>query len=201
MENRIFNEVNDELVSIVKRGEVIAFPTETVYGLGVIPSLENKNKLIQIKHRPENKPFTLMCSNAEQIKKLGIVDEIAQKIISHFMPGEITILIKAKPSTPGFLHNDTGVLGFRIPNKKEILDLINRVDSPLLVPSANRSGEPPLTSFESVFNEFKGDVYAFLKGNCDSTLPSTIIDLTEKDVKIIREGKIKKEEIYEFVRS
>ena len=185
----------DKAAQYLKDGGIIAFPTETVFGLGVV--YDNRaayERLISVKRRPPEKPFTLMLSNPKDISKYAYIDKKSGLLIEKFMPGQFTIILKAKDNLPSFVVSKEGNVGIRIPDDKLIRDLIDKVGKPLLVPSANRSGEPPLTNDVDVYNEFKDDVDAVIEGKSISNTPSTIVMVTDK-IEIIREGLIKKEDI------
>ena len=180
--------------------EVIAFPTETVMGLGVIyDDKKAYEKLNQIKRRPEDKPYTLMLGNVNDIYKYAYVTARDEIIINSFMPGPITILLNSK-NVPGFVTHNTGVIGIRVPAHDEVREMINFVNKPLLVPSANRSGEKPLSTYKQVIEVFGDELGYVVKMDSFNEKPSTIIDLTGKDIKIIREGSITLDEIMGSVK-
>lgn len=176
--------------------KVIAFPTETVMGLGVyFDDFKAYELLNSIKRRPEDKPYTLMLGDTNSIKNYAYVDDRAKKIIDSFMPGEITILLRSKESVPHYVTHGTGIIGVRVPNKSDLLELLNFVKKPLLVPSANRSGEKPAMSSDEVREIFKDEVFIAIEGKAIGGVPSTLVDLTDKEVKIYREGNIKLKDI------
>ena len=181
--------------SILKDGGVIAFPTETVFGLGVI--FDNKtsyDRLISVKRRPPEKPFTLMCAYVDDIEKYAYVNEKAKKLIKAFMPGQFTIILKAKEGLPSWVVSKEGMVGIRVPDFKLINELISKVGKPLLVPSANKSGEPPLTKDSDVIKVFDKEIDAIIKGESTSNVPSSIV-MVDDDIHIIRLGLISEEEI------
>lgn len=181
--------------NILKDGGVIAFPTETVFGLGVI--YDNKasyDRLISIKRRPPEKPFTLMCAHVDDIEKYAYVNDKAKKLIKAFMPGQFTIILKAKEGLPSWVVSKEGMVGIRVPDFKLINELISKVGKPLLVPSANKSGEPPLTQDSDVIKVFKNEIDAIIKGESTSNVPSSIV-MVDDDIHIIRLGLISEEEI------
>lgn len=189
------NEIN-EATKILKDGGLIAFPTETVFGFGVI--YDNKvsyDRLISVKRRPPEKPFTLMLSDVEQIKQYACVDVRAKKLIDKYMPGQFTIILKAKDNLPKYCVSKEGNVGIRISSDNLVRELIRKVGKPLLVPSANKSGEPPLTKSDDVISIFDEEIDAIIIGESTSNVPSTIV-LIDDEVKVIREGLIKKEDIY-----
>lgn len=180
---------------ILKSGGLIAFPTETVFGLGVIyDNKDSYDRLIKVKRRPPEKPFTLMLSNTKDIEKYAYINDKAKKLITKFMPGQFTIILKAKENLPSYVISKEGNVGIRISSMKLIQDLIDLVGFPLLVPSANKSGEPTLTKYEDVKNIFNNEIDAIINGECESNTPSTIV-MVDDDVKIIRLGIIKEEDI------
>lgn len=170
---------------------VISFPTETVMGLGVIyDDFEAYNKLNKVKNRPEDKPYTMMLGDPKSIAKYAYVDERAEKIINAFMPGSITILLNAKDNVPGYVTHNTNIIGLRVPCLDDICDMINKIGKPLLVPSANKSGEKPALNSDEVKNIFKDELDYIVEGKCVGGVPSTLLDLTKNEVRIIREGPI-----------
>ena len=188
------NQLN-EAASILKDGGLIAFPTETVFGFGVIyDNKDSYNRLIKVKRRPPEKPFTLMLSDLDQINDFAFVDERAKKLIIKFMPGQFTIILKAKDTLPDYCVSKEGNVGIRIPDSNLIRELIRKVSKPLLVPSANKSGEKPLTNSNDVVSIFADEIDAVISGKSISNIPSTIVMVGE-DVKIIREGQIKNEDV------
>ena len=181
--------------------KVIAFPTETVMGLGVYYDDYNAyNLLNKIKERPEDKPYTLMLGDINKIKDYAYIDNRASKVISNFMPGEITILLPAKSNVPSYVTHNTGVIGIRVPNLDDLRDFLNYIDRPLLVPSANKSGKKPAMSDKEVKNIFNNEVSYIFEGKAIGGVPSTIVDLTNKEVKIYREGNIKSQDILDVIK-
>lgn len=176
--------------------QVIAFPTETVFGLGVFYDDEKAyNLLNEVKRRREDKPYTMMLSKAEDIFKYADIDPHYMNLIKKYMPGPLTILVKAKPRVPGYVTHNTGVVGIRIPENKEALDLLNYLGKPLLVPSANRADEKPALNDEEVKTIFKDEIKVVVPGSTCKGQPSTIIDITSNEIKLIRKGPISLEEL------
>ena len=176
--------------------KVIAFPTETVMGLGVYYNDYNAYKLLnKIKGRPEDKPYTLMLGSVDEIDKYAYLSDRDNKIIKAFMPGAITVLLKSKSNVPGYVTHNTGVIGIRVPDFKLIQDLISFCEKPLLVPSANKSGKKPALTSTEVKEIFKDELGYILEGNALGGVPSTIVDLTGEQVKIVREGPISLKDI------
>jgi L-threonylcarbamoyladenylate synthase len=122
------------------------------------------------------------------------VNEKAKKLIKAFMPGQFTIILKAKEGLPSWVVSKEGMVGIRVPDFKLINELISKVGKPLLVPSANKSGEPPLTKDSDVIKVFDKEIDAIIKGESTSNVPSSIV-MVDDDIHIIRLGLISEEEI------
>lgn len=182
------------------QGGVVAFPTETVFGLAVVyDNIEAYNRLNKIKGRPENKPYSMMLKSVEEIEKYAYVSKRDKRIIDTFLPGPLTVLLKAKENVPYHVTHGTGVVGIRVPDFKVVNELLNLVDKPLLVPSANPSNETPATNYEQVVIYFNDTLDYIVSNECKNELPSTIVDLTHEEIKIIREGNIKKEDVLQVL--
>ena len=180
--------------------QVIAFPTETVFGLGVFYDDQKAYDLLnKIKNRREDKPYTMMLSDVNQISSYAFIDNKYLPIINKYMPGSLTILLKAKANIPNYVTHGTGVIGIRIPSNKEALDLLSFVEKPLLVPSANKADQKPALSEEEVKTIFKDEIMIIVPGNISSGEPSTIIDLTGDEIKLIRKGPIPFEELSQLI--
>lgn len=189
----------DEAAKILAAGGLIAFPTETVFGFGVIyDNKESYDRLIKVKRRPPEKPFTLMLSDVEQINKYAEVNETAKLLIKNYMPGQFTIILKAKEGLPEYVISKEGNVGIRISNDENVRDLIRKTGKPLLVPSANKSGEPPLAKDKDVISIFENEIDAIIMGESNSKVPSTIV-LIDSSVHVLREGVISKEEINKLI--
>ena len=171
--------------------QVVAFPTETVMGLGVIYNdYDAYLRLNEIKNRPEDKPYTLMVKDVDEIDKYAFTNEKIKRVIDEFMPGPLTILLKSKDNIPGYVTHNTGIIGIRIPTNIEALSLLKEINIPLLVPSANKSGEKPALNSEQVKDIFLNEVAVIIDGVAKGEQPSTIIDLSSHDIKLIRNGPI-----------
>lgn len=185
---------------ILQNGGLIAFPTETVYGLGVIFDNEQSyERLINVKRRPPEKPFTLMCGSLDDIKKYAYVNELAQKLIDAFMPGQFTIILKAKENLPRWVVSKEGNVGIRISDDKFVQNLIIETGKPLLVPSANRSGESPCHTSNEVKDSLGNDLDAIIIGESVSNIPSTIV-FVDDSVHIIRLGEISESDIKNVIK-
>ena len=189
-------QVLEQALKALNDHQVIAFPTETVFGLGVFYDDKEAYELLnKIKRRKEDKPYTMMLSKVEDIFKYAEVDDKYLNLINKFMPGSLTILVRSKNNVPGYVTHNTGVIGIRIPSNKEALELLKYVKKPLLVPSANKADQKPALSSDKVKTIFKDEIRVIVSGEISSGLPSTIIDLTGEEIKLIRKGPISLEEL------
>lgn len=183
----------DKVVEILNKDGVIAFPTETVFGLGIKSDKEsNYIKLVKVKNRAPNKPFTLMISKISQIDEFLELSNKALKIINKYLPGPLTLVLKVKnhAKVPYFIDLGSGFVGIRMPNDKFILDLIDKINCPLLVPSANKSNELPAKNIQEIEEIFDGELDCVINGRCGSGVPSTVAKIDGDNIKILREGDI-----------
>ena len=193
---KLIEEASKAKEALLNHG-VIAFPTETVMGLGVLYNdKEAYDKLNKVKERPEDKPYTMMLHSAEEIYKYALVNGRIKNIIDAFMPGSLTILIKVKDeAVPSYVHHSTGVIGIRIPTNIEAQEVLIQTGVPLLVPSANKSGQKPALTSNEVKEIFGDEIDFVVSGQAISSVPSTIVDLTGETPKVVRVGQISEEEI------
>ena len=191
----------DEAAELLRQGKVIAFPTETVYGLGVVyDSKEAYDELVKVKRRPPTKPFTLMLADREDVEKFAALNKVSKAIVNNLMPGQITMITKAQPGLPSWCVSDIGNIGVRIADYDLIRDLIRKTGKPLLVPSANKSGEQPGRTAKEVVDAFGDEIAAIIDGRTVSNLPSTIVLVEETHTEIFREGAIKIEDIKKAIQ-
>ena len=189
----------NEVIDLLNHDEVVAFPTETVFGLGVkFSHLEALEKIYEIKHRSHSKAISLMIYDPKDIEKYAYVNENAQKLIDHFMPGMITLVLKKKSILSDDFTAGYDTIGIRIPDDPFVLKLLKEV-GPMLVTSANISGQETLLNDQEVYKQFKGKIKMIVKGKCKNTLASTVIKVDEY-VTILRQGCISEEKIREVLK-
>lgn len=187
------NEINIAK-DIVNNNGVIAFPTETVFGLGVrYDSFLACNKLLELKHRPKEKALTMMLYDVNDIEKYAYVDEKINRVIEAFMPGPITLVLKKKSFENDSVFEDT--IGIRVPDDNFSLNLLSHVEIPLLVTSANLSGNPSLYNYHEVINELGPELDACFKEDAKGLDASTVVGLYDNEIKLFRHGPITLEEI------
>ena len=190
----------DEAAKLLQEGKVIAFPTETVYGLGVVYDDQNAyDKLCTVKRRPPEKPFTLMLADVKDVGKYADLNDVAKALVKAFMPGQFTIITKAKEGLPAWCVSESGNVGIRIADFDLIRDLIRKTGKPLLVPSANKSGEKPATTTYEVLDAFGEELAAVVEGESISNIPSTIVFVGDRYSDVFREGAVTIEEIKKVI--
>ena len=191
-----------EVVSKLQSGEVIGLPTETVYGLaGRCDRKNTVDNIFKIKNRPKKNPLIIHYSNSYDALKDIIADSRAIELAEKFWPGPLSIVakIKSKFITSAALA-DLKTVAVRVPSNKIFLDILNKLNIPLAAPSANRYGKISPTSAKDVYEELNNKISIILDGGPSIIgLESTVIDLTEKDTKIIRYGGLNKQEINEII--
>jgi L-threonylcarbamoyladenylate synthase len=186
---------------LLKTGEVIAFPTETVYGLGgIISSKETIDKIYSVKGRPADNPLIVHCSNYNQVFSMSFaVFPILETIVRNFMPGPLTIVTKKSPTVANYITSGLETIALRIPSKKVAIDLINEVGEPIAAPSANLSGKPSPTQVLHVMEDFNGKIPMILDdGDCEIGIESTVILVEEKQITLLRPGIIEVSAIEEI---
>ncbi|MFH0764755.1 MAG: L-threonylcarbamoyladenylate synthase [Candidatus Omnitrophota bacterium] len=176
---------------VIKKGGLVAFPTETVYGLGANAEDDLAvARLYKVKKRPRTKPFAAQISDISAIKGVWGCEltEEASALAGKFWPGALTIILKSGKGEK---------IGFRMPKHKIALSLIREAGVPVYVPSANLSGTRPPVTAEDVLKELDGKIDIVIDGGpADVGVESTVVDLTVRPAKILREGAIKKDEIF-----
>ena len=189
---RYHKEDIQAVVKQLKQKKVFAFPTDTVYGLGVIYDEEALAALKYSKGRPENKPIPTMVGSLAQMEEIAVLNEEAKKLAAAFMPGAFTMILKKKDSVADFVTNGMETIGIRMPQDDFVLELLRQVDSPMLVTSANLSGEATGLVDVQVLSQLDGRIDGIVLGEAGGKVASTIVDMTSGKLKILREGPISK---------
>ena len=181
--------------SLLKHGKLVAFPTETVYGVGCrYDSIKAYKALNKLKGHRDHKPYTLMIADIHDIKKFAKVNKKVEAFIKKVLPGSVTLILKVKPNLSSYLSKD-GYIGIRVPKFKLANNLI-KLSGPLLVPSLNRSNQKPLNDLNEIKKEFNHELDALIKMKIKKDKPSTVILISDK-IKVIREGKIPSKKLIE----
>lgn len=193
------NQMN-EICDVIQKGGIVAFPTETVYGVGIhFDDEEALERLMEAKNRDYSKAITLMVADKADISQYAYISPQAQKMIDQFMPGMITLIFKKKESVRDTMTNGKSTIGIRIPDSEFVLSLLKKV-GPMLVTSANLSQHSNTTSTQEVLNQLDGRIDLVVDGKTSDNIASTVVDVSQDEIKILRAGKITKEQIEEAIK-
>lgn len=191
----------EKLVQILKNDGVISVPTDTVFGICArINSQIAHDKLIDVKKRPINKAFPIMCADEKQIKSIAVVTEREERLIKAFMPGPITLVLKKNKELPNYVTNGKDTIAVRMATSKPIKELILKLGSPIFMTSANQSGKKECMNLDEIEKSCPL-LDGMLDGNVIFSRGSTIVDCTLDEIKVIREGPISIEQIREKINS
>lgn len=191
-----------EAVALLRQNQVVAFPTETVYGLGALGlSTEAVATLYQTKGRPRNKAFSLQIPHVSMLPELVTkVPEMASKLLQAFAPGPLTVILPKKDHIPDIVTGGKNTVGIRIPQQPVALALLQLLGEPLAVPSANISGHRSPCSAQEVWEDLQGRIPLIVDGGpCAVGQESTIVDCTGNQPVIVRQGAISLEAIQQVL--
>jgi tRNA threonylcarbamoyl adenosine modification protein (Sua5/YciO/YrdC/YwlC family) len=175
-------------VELIQRGAVIAYPTDTVYGLGC--DLTNKqaiDALYQIKGMSRDKSLAFLCPDLGDIARYAIVENQAYRVLRHFLPGPYCFILPATKEVPKMLQTRQKTVGIRIPNHPVTMALVRELGRPLINTTAAPPGEEPMVDPWEINERFAG-LELILDGGAGGTVPTTVVDLSEGYAKIIRQG-------------
>lgn len=208
LQENVYNLVdNDEIyeraVDILLSGGIVAFPTETVYGLGAIVTNEQAvQKIFEAKGRPSDNPLIVHIGNKSQVAELATdIPEITELLINAFWPGPLTLVMERKPGViEDIVTAGLSTIGLRMPNHPVALKLLRKLNQPLAAPSANRSGKPSPTDADHVYHDLLGRIPLILDGGETGVgVESTILDITVTPPVILRPGGVTKEQLEELI--
>lgn len=190
----------EEAAEIIRDGGTVAFPTETVYGLGANALDEEAvEKIFIAKGRPQDNPLIVHVSSKDIYSLVKEVPPIAQELIDKFWPGPLTIILEKKDIIPNVTSANLNTIGIRMPNSEIALKLIELSERPIAAPSANISGRPSPTEVERCVDDLNGRVDYIIGGeSSDIGVESTIIDCTVNPPVILRPGGITLEMLREI---
>lgn len=188
--------------NLIKNGELVIFPTETVYGIGANALDSNAvNKIFIAKGRPSDNPLIVHIANKSTINEIAKdITEVEQKLIDSFMPGPFTIILKRKDCIPSNVSAGLDTVAIRMPDNIIAKAIITYAGVPIAAPSANISGRPSGTRIEDIRKELEGKVSAIIDGGeTNIGLESTVVKVVNEVPVILRPGKITPEEIKKVV--
>ena len=183
--------------AIISSGGVIAFRTDTFYGLGADPlNAHAVRKVKELKGREENKPILLLISDADQINRFIEEPGSYRKIAGHHWPAALTLVGRGLSEIPSELTAGTNTIGLRLPDDEEVRALVRVCGGALTATSANPAGSPPAQTAAEVENYFPTGIDLIIDGGAALiTEPSTVVDVSGEQPKLIREGAVKRSEL------
>ncbi len=186
-----------EAVRILKEGGIVAYPTDTVYGLGAsMGSAKAVERIFTVKSRPRHMPLPLLVGGASQIELLAReVRPPARCLIEAFLPGALTLVFQASAMVPSYLRTKEGTVALRIPDHPIPLSLIDGIGTAIVGTSANLSGKPSQVTASEVRSQLGDWVDLVIDGTCHGGKESTIVDVTGDVPVVLRSGAIANEDI------
>ncbi|MCJ1995114.1 threonylcarbamoyl-AMP synthase [Lactococcus piscium] len=189
-------------VALLQAGQLVALPTETVYGLfGLALDDTVVEKIYQVKNRQHDHALNLNISSFEQMKYFSQNQpKYLEKLYNKFMPGSLTVILEANKRVPSLVNYGMPTVGFRMPDNQTTLEIL-RQTGPMVGPSANLTGNPSPKTAQDVLSDLTGQIAAVLKADESiSGIDSTIVDLTGELPTILRQGALTLSEIYEVIK-
>lgn len=176
------------------KNKVLIFPTDTVYGIGAsVFDQDGMNRIYEIKKRPKDKPLAVLCANISQIESICYLNDSAKKLASKYLPGALTIIVKAKDNIKETMGLD--MVGVRIPASKLAISILEEY-GPMATTSVNDSGQTPLNEYDDIVSKYSDlvdEIYPSIEAS--SNISSTVIMITDDGIKLVREGQIKFDEL------
>jgi tRNA threonylcarbamoyl adenosine modification protein (Sua5/YciO/YrdC/YwlC family) len=175
-------------VEILEKGGVIGYPTDTVYGLGC--DLFNKqaiDRLYQIKGMVRDKSLAFICPDLSDISRYAVVENAVYRVLRRYLPGPYCFILQATRDVPKIIQNKQKTVGIRVPNHPVTLALVRELGRPLISTTAARPGQSPLVDPWEIDQEFSG-LDLVIDADAGGEVPTTVIDLSQGDVRIVREG-------------
>ena len=191
------NEIR-KAIKLLKQGELIVYPTDTLYGLGAdIFNEEAIKKVYEVKKRPFDLPLSIAIASVDEINEYAYMNEIAYKIAREFLPGAITIILKKRKVIPDIIAKEK--IGIRIPANEIALKIAKEL--PITATSANIHGKNPPKEIKEAKEQLRDKIALYIDGGKLPGKPSTIVDVSEGKIKVIREGAIRGEEIWKIMKN
>ncbi|MDB4966943.1 MAG: translation factor Sua5 [Myxococcales bacterium] len=176
-------------VEALEAGEIIAYPTDTVYALGC--DLLNKksiDRLYRVKGMDPRQPLAFICPDLADLSKWAVVDNHAYRLLRRVLPGPYTFILKATREVPKMLHtSDRRTVGIRVPEAPVIVEVVRQLGRPVISTTAHRPGDELVVDARDIEPTFKG-VELVLDGGLGGRQPTTIVDLSHGSIDIVREG-------------
>lgn len=182
-----------DAAAVLEAGGVVAFPTETFYGLGVAAlDAAAVRRLFALKGRPESRPILVLVDDPARVDRVALLTGAARELIARHWPGALTLVLPARTSVPQELTAGTGTIGVRQSAHPVARALVAALGAPVTAPSANLTGGPPPSSAQEVLAVFDGRIDLILDGGpTPGGLPSTVLDVTVDPPRVLREGAVR----------
>lgn len=177
------------VVQSLKNGGIIAYPTDTTYGIGC--SIFNKKgieRIYRMKGRERNKPFSFICSSVSEVSQYARVSNFAFKYLKKYLPGPYTFVLEATRDVPDLLLTRQKTVGIRIPENRICIDLVHALGNPIITTSANLSGEEPVGDPFAIENTFGDQLDFVIDGDILATDVSSVVSLVGDIPEILRVG-------------
>jgi tRNA threonylcarbamoyl adenosine modification protein (Sua5/YciO/YrdC/YwlC family) len=176
-------------VQVLNEGGVIAYPTDTVYGLGCdIANKQAIDRLYQLKGMPKDHRLAFICPDLSDIAKYAVVENPTYRVLKHFLPGPYTFILLATREVPKMLLNKQKTVGIRVPNHPIAIAIVRELGRPLISTTACRPGQDALVDPWEIDQEFSGLSLVIDPGEACGTVPTTVVDLSMGSPIIVREG-------------
>jgi len=186
-------------IKALKEGKLIIYPTDTLYALGAdIFNATAVKKVFDIKRRPYTIPLPVAVSSIEAIETIAIMNETAWTLSEKFLPGNLTIILKKKPTVPLIVTSGFDTIAIRVPNHPVALQLLSAF-GPLTVTSANLHQKKTRAIPKDILQQLKTSIPVCLTNGKKEGVASTIVDLSEKEPRMVREGSIRKDELLDVI--
>ena len=191
-------------IDVLNYGGLVAFPTDTVYGVGAPAFMPNGvARIYAVKGRPRSKPIPILLAGTDDLEQVAeVIPDQAVVLAGEFWPGPLTIVLKRKPTVPDVVTAGGATVAVRVPDHDFARSLIEAAGGALAATSANISGRPDPVTAQAVLAYLGGRIELILDGGrCPGGIPSTVVDVTSRRARILRVGAIQRETIEEALRS
>ena len=184
-------EIISGAVDMLKNGQIIVYPTDTIYGIGCdILNKKAVQTIQKIKNRKKQKPLSIICADLKDISRWAMVSNFQYKILKKYLPGPFTFILKASKEAPKILQDpQRKTIGIRIPNNKICLQIVRELDHPIITTSVNKSGKQNYADPNKIKKDWFGKVDLILDAGQINNKPSTVVSLINDEIEIIRKGK------------
>ena len=184
-------------------GELVVYPTETVYGIAAdIFNQKAVKNLYMVKNRPFDMPLSVAVADKDMVENIALMTRPVEKLIDAFLPGPLTIITKKNPGVPDIVTSMSQKVGIRIPDNKVAIELIEEFGGPIVATSANLHSRPDSVNVDTAIDDFGDSVKTYLdNGPCTLGKPSIIVWIMDDKVEVIRQGEITQKQIEDVLNA